>query len=67
MISRAALSLRLVAARPPATPLRFAARGMVSFPNDNQILGDDEQMAGRRKVELDDEKKGLVSGLRGTL
>jgi len=59
MFARAALSL---AARAPATPVRLtAARSMVSFENDHQILSDNDQMAGRRKVEIDDAKKGLVS------
>mmetsp|Transcript_12578 Transcript_12578/g.24841 ORF Transcript_12578/g.24841 Transcript_12578/m.24841 type:complete len:113 (-) Transcript_12578:188-526(-) len=33
----------------------------MNFPNDKQILSDDDQQAGRRKVELDDEKQGIVT------
>jgi hypothetical protein len=36
------------------------SRTLVNFPNDNKILGDDEQQGGRRKAELDDAKQGLV-------
>jgi hypothetical protein len=45
------------------TPVRATAtRSIFGFSNDKQILGDDEQMAGRRKMELDEAKRGKVSG-----
>ena len=34
---------------------------MVTLPNDNEILADADQQGGRRKLELDQEAKGLVS------
>ena len=56
------MALRSLSFRAAARARFGGARmSMVTLPNDNEILSDADQQGGRRKLELDQEAKGLVS------
>lgn len=60
MLARSMIQSARAAARTPVPVVRSSLRSFLTLKNDKKILSDDEQQAGRRKVELDNAKNGVV-------